>query len=303
MPERLRIQLDWKPDAKHALFSEGMARGAYAAAGIDLELAEPAAKSIEGLALLARGEAELSINYPHNLLLSAGQYPGLLSAGALVRKNPEGLLSLASNPVRAPADLAGKRVGIGPSPVSQAQFDVFCAANGLDRAGLDVVVVGFDGEEQLLDGRIHALDAVAYAIARTERKGHAVRFVPYARFGIPDSPFLVFAARASWAGDHAGLLEAFFRITAESFARVCAWGGREWKRYAAGIPGRDGDEEQAVWNATRPLIEGTGRLFGHDLAALAGLQDILVARGLLSAPADLPSVFTDRFLAGPVRGA
>jgi ABC-type nitrate/sulfonate/bicarbonate transport system substrate-binding protein len=297
--ERIRILLDWKPDAKHALFSEGMARGAYAAAGIELHLVEPAAKSIEGLDLLSRGEVELSINYPHNLLLSAGQYPGLLSTGALVRRNPEGLLSLASNPVRAPADLAGKRVGIGPSPVSQAQFDVFCAANGLDRADLDVVVVGFDGEEQLLDGRIHALDAVAYAIARTERKGHAVRFVPYARFGIPDSPFLVFAARASWAGDHAGLLEAFFRVAAESFARVCAWGSREWKTYAAGIPGRDGDEEQAVWNATRPLIEGAGRLFGHDQAALAGLQDILVARGLLSGPADLPAVFTDRFLSAP----
>ena len=234
MGERIRILLDWKPDAKHALLSEGMARGAYAAAGIDLELAEPAAKSIEGLALLARGEAEMSINYPHNLLLSAGQYPGLLSAGALVRKNPEGLLSLASNPVRAPADLAGKRVGIGPSPVSQAQFDVFCAANGLDRASLDVVVVGFDGEEQLLDGRIHALDAVAYAIARTQRKGHAVSFVPYARFGIPDSPFLVFAARASWAGAHAALLQEFFRVTVESFARVSAWGSGEWKAYAAG---------------------------------------------------------------------
>lgn len=296
MSERIRLLLDWKPDAKHALFREGMDRGAYAAAGIELELVEPAAKSIEGLALLSRGEAELSINYPHNLLLSSGQYPGLLSTGALVRRNPEGLLSLAASPVRAPADLVGKRVGIGPSPVSQGQFDVFCRENGLDRARLDVVVVGFDGEEQLLDGRIQALDAVAYAIARTERKGHAVCFVPYARFGIPDSPFLVFAARATWADRHAGLLAEFFRVTAESFARVCAWGRREWAAYAAGIAGRDGDEEQEVWKATRPLIEGTGRLFSHDIAALAGLQEILLARGLLAAPADLPRVFTDRFL-------
>ncbi len=296
MSERIRVLLDWKPDAKHALLSEGIARGAWAACGMELELVEPAAKSIEGLALLWRGEAELSINYPHNLLLSSGEYPGLVSTGALVRRNPEGLLSLATDPVRAPADLAARRVGIGPSAVSQAQFDVFCRENGLDRARLDVVVVGFDGEEQLLDGRIQALDAVAYAIARTERKGHAVYFLPYARFGIPDSPFLVFAARATWADRHEELLAEFFRVAAESFGRVCAWGSREWDAYAAGIPGRDGQEERAVWDATRPLIEGEGKLFSHDIAALAGLQEILLARGLLAAPADLPRMFTDRFL-------
>ena len=296
MAERIRLLLDWKPDAKHALFAEGLGRGAYRAAGIDLELVEPAAKSIEGLELLARGEVELSINYPHNLLLSGAQYPGLLSAGALVQRNPEGLLSLADKPVRVPAHLAGRRVGIGPSPVSQAQFEVFCQANRLDRAGLDIVTVGFDGEEYLLDGRIDALDAVAYAIARTERKGRAVCFVPYALHGIPDSPFLVFAARAQWADQRRELLREFFRVTAEGFTRVSAWGSREWASYAAGIPGRDGGEEQAVWKATRPLIAGSGRLFVQDLSALAGLQKILLARGLLGAAVDLPALFPDRFL-------
>lgn len=296
MAERVRLLLDWKPDAKHALFAEGLQRGAYAEAGIALEPVEPAAKSIQALELLALGEAELAINYPHNLLLSGGQYPGLLSAGALVRRNPEGLLSLADRPVRAPADLAGKRVGIGPSPVSRAQFEVFCLANLLDRAALEVVTVGFEGEELLLEGRIDALDAVAYAIARTERKGHRVCFIPYARHGIPDSPFLVFAARAEWAERRMELLRAFFRVTAESFTRVSAWGRREWAAYAAGIPGRNGEEEQAVWRATRPLIIGEGRLFAQDLAALEGLQEILLTHGLQGAAADLPALFPDRFL-------
>ena len=70
-------------------------------------------------------------------------------------------------------------------------------------------------------------------------------------------------------------------MTAESFARVSAWGSREWASYAAGIPGRDGEEEQAVWEATRPLIAGSGTLFSHDLHALEGLQDILRARGIM----------------------
>ena len=103
-------------------------------------------------------------------------------------------------------------------------------------------------------------------------------------------------ARGEWADAHAGLLEELFRVTAESFARVSAWGSREWASYAAGIPGRDGEEEQAVWEATRPLIAGSGTLFSHDLHALEGLQDILRARGIMESDTDLRSLFTDRFL-------
>jgi putative hydroxymethylpyrimidine transport system substrate-binding protein len=294
--ERVRLLLDWKPDAKHALFYEGLERGAYAQAGIALELVEPEHKSIQALERLSAGKAELAINYPHNLLLSGGQCPGLLSAGALVRSNPQGLLSLAARPVRTPAELSGRRVGIGPSPVSRAQFDVFCQANRLDRAGLQVVTVGFEGEELLLSGAIDALDAVAYAIARTERKGHPVYFLPYARHGIPDSPFLVFAARAAWADARVGPLREFFRVTGESFAHVSAWGDAEWAAYARAIPGRNGEEERAVWRAIRPLILGQGRLFTQDLTALEGLQRILLGRGLLDCPADLRGMFPDRFL-------
>jgi putative hydroxymethylpyrimidine transport system substrate-binding protein len=296
VPERVRLILDWKLDAKHALFVEALWRGAYAREAIELELVEPEAKSIQALERLHQGAAELAINYPHNLLLSGGQYPGLLSAGALIRRNPEGLLSLEPRPVRTPAELAGKRAGIGPSPVSRAQFEVFCLANGLRRDSVEVVTVGFEGEELLLSGAIDALDAVAYAIARTKRKGKRVCFLPYSRHGLPDSPFLVFAARTDWADAHTGLLQAFFRMTAESFRRVSAWGKAEWAAYAGSIPGRSGEEEQAVWQAIRPLILDEGRLFAQDMAALEGLECILRESGLLDRPVDLGALFPDRFL-------
>ncbi|MBN1837295.1 MAG: ABC transporter substrate-binding protein [Spirochaetales bacterium] len=299
MPERLRVLLDWKLDAKHAVFVEGRDSGDYARRGLEVELVEPAAKSIQALQILHSGAVELAINYPHNLLLSREDYPGLVSVGALVRHNPEGILSLAARPVAAPADLRGRSVGIGPSPVSRAQFEVFCQANGIDRDSMRVVTVGFEGEELLLSGRIDALDGVAYAIARTRRKGHEVAFLPYAGFGIPDSPFLVFAARREWAEANAPAVRDFLEVSAAAFRRVCAWGRAEWGRYATGIPGREAEEEREVWEATRPLIEGSGRLFEHDLEALAGLQRILRERGLPAPKVEPAEIFWNRFVPEP----
>jgi len=296
MAEIIRVLLDWKLDAKHAILIEARDSGDYGRNGLEVRLEEPAAKSIQALQRLHAGEAELAINYPHNLMLSREEFPGLVSIGALVRRNPEGLLSLASRPVASPQELPGSTVGIGPSPVSRAQFEVFCLENRIERSSVRVVTVGFEGEERLLAGEIDALDAVAYAIARTRRKGHEVAFIPYAGFGIPDSPFLVFAARREWAEGAGPALRSFLQASATAFRRVCAWGEGEWRSYTAAIPGREPREEREVWEATRPLIEGEGRLFEHDLEALAGLERILRQRGLLTGDLEPAEIFWNRYV-------
>lgn len=296
MPEPLRLLLDWKLDAKHAIFAEARDSGDLHALGLGLELLEPAGKSIEALGRLHEGTVELAINYPHNLLLARKQYPSLISVGALVRRNPQGLLSLARRPLRSPAELLGRSVGVGPSPVSRAQFEAFCSENRVDREGVRVVTVGFEGEALLLSGEIDALDAVAYAIARTRRKGHEVVFLPYTEFGIPDSAFLVLAARARWAERRGEVIRSFLEAAAGGFSRVCAWGEREWQAYADGIAGRQAEEERQVWEDTRPLIQGGGRLFEHDLDALGALQRLLRAKGLLDRELPLAEIFTNRFV-------
>ena len=86
------------------------------------------------------------------------------------------------------------------------------------------------------------------------------------------------------------------QVSAEAFLRVSAWGQPQWVRFTAGIPGREAAEEQEVWQAVAPLIRGNGRLFEQDLGALAGLQRILQARGLLRQDLELAEIFTNRFV-------
>ena len=296
MADTIRLLLDWKLDAKHAIFVEAAEQGFYADCGLEVELKEPASKSVDALGQLLQGEAELAINYPHNIMAEIERCPHIVSIGALVKKNTEGLLSLAAGAITKPGDLTGRRVGLGPSPVSLAQLEVFCAENGLSRDALEVVTVGFDGEKLLLAGEIDALDAVAYAIPRTERKGRAVNFLPFAQYGVPDSPFLVFAAAGSWVGAHSGVVRDFLDATARGFEKVSAWDIDAWRRYVKRIPGREAEEEQAVWKSIRPLILGEGKLFEQDLSALQGLKTILQENKLAAAGIYLEEIFLNEYI-------
>jgi ABC-type nitrate/sulfonate/bicarbonate transport system substrate-binding protein len=152
---------------------------------------------------------------------------------------------------------------------------MFLKVNSIDRGAVDVVTVGFEGERLLLERSIDALDAVAYAIPRTRRKGYSTSFIFYSESGIPDSPFLVFAARKDWVADNLGMVRGFLRQTREAFGAVDSWGIAEWNRYVEGLPERNGAEEMEIWRATSPLMRGTVPMFQQDLSALDALADLL----------------------------
>ena len=293
---KIRLLLDWTMDAKHAIFAEAIRKGCYAEIGLELTLVEPASKSSEAIELVASGDAEMAINYPHNILLLRPPGSDIVSVGALVKKNPEGLLSLSATGIEKPADLKGKRIGIGPSPVSRAQFTVFLSENGLNREDVDIATVGFEGERLLIDGDIEALDAVEYANTRTRRKGFEVNFMAYSRFGIPDSPFLVFAARRDWVEKSREAIRGFLTASAEGLAGVKRWDRDDWGRYTAETKNRAVEEEMEVWESIQPLVEGQGRLFAHSIAALNGLKEILLKKGVLRQDVAVEDIFLNSCL-------
>jgi len=131
-----------------------------------------------------------------------------------------GAIPVRKSVLEEPEDLKGKRIGIGPSPVSRAQFAVFLSENGLNPEDVHIATVGFEGERLLIDGDIEALDAVEYANTRTRRKGYEVNFMAYSRFGIPDSPFLIFAARRDWVEENREATRRFLAAAAEGFSGV-----------------------------------------------------------------------------------
>ena len=270
--------------------------GCFEAAGLQVEMLEPPSKSANSLENVHAGKAELAINYPHNILLMREALPHLCGVGSMIKKNSEGLLSLKEKGIVSPVDLKGKTVGIGPSPVSRSQFEVFLTSNSLSYQDIELTYVGFEGEEKLLAGGIDALDAVQYAIPRTERKGYEVNFIPYTDSGVPDSPFLVFTGRRSWVEEHAGALKRFFSCLGKGFTAVKSWSSSEWQTYIDTIEGRNTEEEMAIWQATLPLIDDGGPLFLQNVDEITKLQQILFEKKLLENEYPVEEIFVNDYL-------
>ena len=288
---RMRVLLDWKRDAKHAVLVEAEQSGAYARSGLTVQLVDPAEKSADSLEMVFRGSAEAAINYPHNMMCLRDACPGMVSFGALIKNNPQGLLSLQKAHIDGPRDLPGRKVGIGPSHVSRAQFDMFLQTNAIEEKNVEVLTVGFEGEELLLNGEIDALDAVAYAIPRTRRKGAATSFISYTASGIPDSPFLVFAARQDWLEANLPRVREFLAVTARAVPVVESWGPVQWQDYVRELPGKSAEEEREVWDATLPLMRGTGPLFWQDISGLENVASMLLQSGLMKGPCNVSEMF------------
>jgi len=77
----------------------------------------------------------------------------LVIIGAQYQKNPIGIVSLASKPLRTPADLVGKTVAV--PPVNRLTVEAMLKLNGIDKSKVNIVPYAYD-PTPLVKGEIDA---------------------------------------------------------------------------------------------------------------------------------------------------
>ena len=127
--DRVRLVLDYFPNADHAGIYAAQAAGEFAHAGLDVRdrhAADPAAP----LKLLQAGRADLAISYEPELLLARDKGAAeLVSVAALVQKPLTSMMSLeGKRPLgRGPA---GKSVGTAGIPYQSAYLKTIAERGG-----------------------------------------------------------------------------------------------------------------------------------------------------------------------------
>jgi len=104
--------------------------------------------------------------------------------GTKYQKNPFTVVSLADNPISAPADLVGKKIGV-QAGVNETLFEGLLEVNDIDPADVTVVPVQYD-PQPLVNGEVDGFFAYITNESLTlELDGHEVENLPLADNGLP----------------------------------------------------------------------------------------------------------------------
>ncbi|WP_299785013.1 ABC transporter substrate-binding protein [uncultured Marivita sp.] len=147
------LQLSWLHSAQFAGSYIAMDRGFWSDAGLEVGLLQGGPNAPVEPPVVS-GTALVGISAADYTAAAVEQGAPFKILGVAMQKNPFVVASLPDNPVNAPADLVGKRIGmaLANTPVLQA----LCSLNGVDINGIEIVPTQYSAQP-LLAGEVDCL--------------------------------------------------------------------------------------------------------------------------------------------------
>ncbi len=278
----MRLVLDWFANPDHVPL--------YAAEA-GLEIVAPSDPN-EPLVLVARGEADLALNYQPNMTLARARGERLRAVGVLVDRVLDTLMVRADGPVHSVRDLAGRRVAYAVEPFDRVMFEAMALHAGLAPGSWEFVDVGFDFTRALLDGRVDAVMGAFrnYEVIEARELGMEVRVFELADHGVPSFYQLVLVARDDRVRERGAELRGAVAAIAGGIARTLADPERAFAAYLARHPAHDGRFHRLAYQATLPAFARTQRM---EAGVWRRFAEFLVARGLADRAPDARELFTN----------
>ncbi|ROT97826.1 ABC transporter substrate-binding protein [Histidinibacterium lentulum] len=150
--EDVTLRLPWLLNVQAAGYVMALDQGYYEEAGLDVEIL-PGGPNLNSTALVASGANTFGTNDVNGILLGAAQGMDLVMVAACFQRHPAGVITVADEGIREPADLVGKTLAYnegGPWTLTQAML----AAAGVSLDDIDLVVS--PSTELLINGDVDA---------------------------------------------------------------------------------------------------------------------------------------------------
>jgi putative hydroxymethylpyrimidine transport system substrate-binding protein len=301
--QKLRLMLDYFPNADHAGVYAAKASGAYDEAGLDVEITPPPDPSAP-LKLLVAGKIDIAISYEPELLLARDKGAELVSVGALVQKPLTSLMAVGKAKVRTPQDLQGKRVGTSGIPYQSAYLKTILDTAGVDPGSVKETNVGFNLVPAMLSGKVDATLGAFWNYEGTDlqRRGKDPVIQRMEDLGVPTYSELVFVVRRrDLDQDFGALVRRFMQATARGHRALEEDPQVGVDALLAADPGLDRGLQEAAVKATLPVFfpEDDARPFGfQDPAEWQDYIDWMRAQDLIGTDQTAEQVLTNEFLAG-----
>ncbi len=106
------FQTDWYPQPEHGGYYQALAKGYYAAEGLDVEIL-PGGPNAQVMTSVAVGRADLGMTNGDDVIVAIARGVPLKMVGAEMQRDPQGILFHTEHPLRTLRDLEGKTLMAG----------------------------------------------------------------------------------------------------------------------------------------------------------------------------------------------
>jgi ABC-type nitrate/sulfonate/bicarbonate transport system substrate-binding protein len=279
----LTLQAAWINDAEFMGYYVAMEKGWYQAEGLDLKYLPGGPDVIPEASVLSK-KADVALSTVETVINAiTTQRAPLVIIGAQYQKNPIGIVSLASKPIRTPAEMIGKTIAV--PPVNRLTVEAMLKLNGIDKSRVRIVPYAYD-PTPLLKGEIDAsLDFTTNVPHTIKSKGQdAVSFL-LADFKLPLFNDVVVVTRDTLArrrADLVGFLRASRKGWDENFKDPAAYPPKYMETWFKGT-GRSLDNEIYFNRAQAALMQHPKGVFALTPEAIQGCMDALNEVGIKAA--------------------
>ena len=283
--EKVRLALDFQPNAVHSGIYTALRDGADERHGVQLEVRVPSA-STDSLKLLSAGRADIAVVDIHDLALARERGEDLVGVGALVQRPLAAVI--ARSGIRRPRDLEGRRVGVTGLPSDDAVLRAVVTSDGGDLSRVHRVTIGFSAVPSLVSGRVDAALAFWNAEGVTlRRRGVRTREFRVDRYGAPPYPELVLAVTRRTLDERRGLVRDTLAALADGTEEALS----NPPTAVSEVAKASGEDEAVVAAQLRAITPALRPPLRLDPGALREWARFDVRSGILEHPPDLRRAF------------
>ncbi len=276
--QKFTLLLDWFVNPDHAPLFTAQYIGAFARAGLQVEMIAPTDPDLPPR-LLAAGKADAALSYQTQLYLLVDQGLPVRRTGTLIDKPLSTLTALGRSGIKKLSQLRGKKIGYSVAGVEEVLIATMLKSVGLSLADVTLVNVNFNLVTSLMGNEVDAVIGTyrTYEDIQLAQAGlHPVVFLPE-DYGVPPSDELIILSNTTGLNNPA--LPKFLKAVQEGANYLVGHVQPMLDKFVAQHPSLNDRLDRASWAALPGYFAQNPAYL--NVARYKGYRDFMLRSGLI----------------------